>query len=788
MITMDSNKKIVEVPKEVVVAPAGAAARPLAYADTNLRYARNYADENAPGGLLECWHILRRRKGAVVLAAFLGLLLAIVITFPQTPVYQAHASIEIQSMNQDFMNMRQVTPVSDGSTDFWSNDIQTHIKLLQSDTLLDRVAAKLKGTGEHKTLMRTDRTAFWREALNLPDSKPADALDAALRLARKSLKLRAVGQTRVIEMLCDSADPRFAAKFANTLGNEYIDQSMEARWQMNQRTAEWLARQMEDMRIKLERSEDQLQLYARRTGLLFTGNKEKRNVSEEKLRQLQEELSRAQADRIAKQSRYEMAQNSPPETLPDVLNDNSLRDYQAKLTDLRRQKADLSATYRTEYSKVQKIDAQIFTLETALIRERRAIIERIQNDYQAAQRREKLLAADYAVQAKLVTSESEKSIQYNILQREVESTRQLYESMLQRVKESSIASAMHASNIRIVDVARVPERPYEPNLPRNSAMGLMGGLLFGVVVVLLRERGDRTLQTPGDMQFYLNLPALGMVPKARGYSRQKSKQDGLRLSSGDAGAPDKGVVRHGTKLRPRVELATLQRKLSMEAEAFRVVLTSIMFSGDNGSRPRVLVLTSAGAGEGKSTVASNLAIALAEIRLKVLLIDADMRKPRVHDIFGVSNDYGLSTILKECSLTEDGLREVVQETTVPGLSVIPAGQTAASGLLYSPVLPQLLKRFKQEFDMVLIDTPPMLHMPDARVVGRQADAVVLVVRAGQTTRDAAMAARERLVEDGTRVIGTILNSWNAVRSYGYNYYGGTYAQIGYSSSGSGAQG
>src|SRR5262249_4020956 len=149
-------------------------------------------------------------------------------------------------------------------------------------------------------------------------------------------------------------------------------------------------------------------------------------------------------------------------------------------------------------------------------------------------------------------------------------------------------------------------------------------------------------------------------------------------------------------------------------------------------------------------------------------------------------DYGLSTILQERSLTEEVLRGAVQETSVPGLSVVSAGQPTASGLLYSPVLPQLLKRFKQESDMVLIDTPPMLHMPDSRVVGRQADAVVLVVRAGQTTRDAAMAARERLTEDGTRVIGTILNGWNVVQSYGYNYY--PYAQRGYSSSGSGAQG
>jgi capsular exopolysaccharide synthesis family protein len=226
----------------------------------------------------------------------------------------------------------------------------------------------------------------------------------------------------------------------------------------------------------------------------------------------------------------------------------------------------------------------------------------------------------------------------------------------------------------------------------------------------------------------------------------------------------------------RVELITLQRQHSMTAEAFRTVLTSILFSGENGGRPRVLVMTSAGPTEGKTTVSSNLAIALAEIRRKTLLIDADLRKPRIHQIFDLPNDRGLSTLLVERTLTEEVMSGIVQETSIPDLFVLPSGPSSGTGLLHSPLLPELLKRFKREFDMVLIDTPPMLQMPDARVVGKQADAVVMVVRAGQTTRDAAIAARERLAEDGTRVLGTILNDWNPTKSpngyYGYsNGYG-----------------
>ena len=802
----DSKQQLVRAPQ-----PAG-------YVEAPYRYSREYLEDASPGGLLEYWNILRRRKGAVLLFAFAGTLLAVLFTLPQTPVYQARASLEIQSLNQDFMNTKQVNPVSEAQ-DYFSNDIQTHIKLLQSDTLLDRVSAKLTQAKPGDPTPPPGRIFAWRHALNLPEPQAVDARKQALALAAASLKLRAAGQTRIVEILCDSADPRLAADFVNALGNEYIDQSMEARWQMNQRTSEWLTRQLEDVRIKLERSEDQLQRYARQSGLLFTGDKEKQNVSDEKLRQLQQELSKAQADRISMQSRYEMAQGAEPESLPDVLNDNSLRDYQSKLTDLRRQEADLSATYRPEYAKVKKVKAQIVTLETALVRERKAIIDRIHNDYEQAQRREKLLAAIYATQATLVTAESEKSIQYNILKREVDTTRSLYEGMFQRVKESAIASAMRASNVRIVDMATVPKFPYKPNLTVNGMLGLLAGLFLGVAFVVMRERADRTIQAPGDAQFYLNLPELGVIPEANSHTRKiiyrpnkklpvaqtlgqalsPANHNGASASvpqhsvvprhsdvsqNSDVGAiddrPSAPVAQPPSPFANRIELITHQRKRCIAAESFRLVLASILFSGENGSRPRVLVLTSASPSEGKTTVTSNLAIALAEIHRKVLLIDADMRKPRIHDIFQVPNARGLSTVLQQRTLSEESLQGVVCETAIPNLFVLPTGPTAASSLLYSQVLPEMLKRFKKEFDMVLIDTPPMLQMPDARVVGRQADAVVIVVRAGQTTRDAAIAVRERLAEDGTRVLGTILNDWNPKQSpngyygssNGYGYYRG----------------
>ena len=372
-------------------------------------------------------------------------------------------------------------------------------------------------------------------------------------------------------------------------------------------------------------------------------------------------------------------------------------------------------------------------------------------------------------QAHQVTGESEKSIKYNILKREVDSNRQLYDTMLQQLKQSTIAAAMRASNIRVVDPARVPKRPYKPDAPLNSALGLFAGAFIGAAFIIMHERVDHTIQDPGDTPLYLNVPELGVIPPgaAELSPRQLAK---IRLSksiengNGNGFHPTEEISPASSLADERVELVTWQRRPSMIAESFRSALISILFSGENGNRPKVMVLTSAGPGEGKSTMVSNLGIAIAEIGQKVLLIDADMRKPRLHDIFGKSNERGLSDLLRE-SKQKNGtgsLEGLIHETDVPGLFLLTSGPaaTTATNLLYGPQLPMILKQLRGEFETILIDTPPMLQIPDARVVGRVADRVILVVRAGKTTRDAAIAARQRFSEDGTQVLGTILNDWN----------------------------
>jgi succinoglycan biosynthesis transport protein ExoP len=727
------------------------------------------------GGLLEYWRILNRRKGTLILITSIGAVMGFLATLPQTPIYQAHTSLEIVGLNQNFLNMKEANPLDEGGASSNTVDIQTQVKILQSDSLKDQVLGKLKVPAT--TGVESGRVSVWRKALNLPDAEPVDARQQAIAYAKKNYKVRASGQTRIIDVTVDSLSPQVAAEFANVLANEFIDQSLEARWKTTERTGQFLTRQIDDMRVRLEQSEDKLQQYARMAGLLFT--EDKNNVSEQRLTQVQMALSAAQAERISKQSRWEMANSSSPEALPDILNDLTLRDYQTKLTELHRQVAEQRSTYTAENTKVKRIEAQIAPVQAAQDRERGDILKRIRNEYDEALRKEKLLAADYAAQRGVVTGEGEKAIQYNILKREVDSNRQLYDAMLQQLKQASLASALRASNIRVVDPAEPPKRPYKPDVLLGSGLGLMSGIFFGAAFLVMRERSDRSIQEPGETGMYLDLPELGVIPSDTLGPRLR-----VRMVTGkNAAAPKESPLQLQAQELPeelpqRVELVTWQRKPSMVAESFRAALVSILFSGENGNRPRTLVVTSCSPSEGKSTVASNLGIAVAEVNQKVLLIDADMRKPRLHDIFNLKNDHGLSDLLQSQESPAVLPQGIIQETNVANLYVLPSGKStpAATSLLYSSRMPELLKALRNEFETIIVDTPPMLQIPDARVVGRMVDRVIIVVRAGKTTRDAVMAANQKFAEDGTRVLGTILNDWNPKNSPGgyYGYYNGYY--------------
>jgi capsular exopolysaccharide synthesis family protein len=712
------------------------------------------------GGLVDYWRMLMHHKRALILAAFAGLVIGFGIGIPMKPVYRVRTSIEVLNINQDFMNMKQTNPVNTNDSSEDVSEEQTQTKLLQSNALMRRVLNKLNPSAQPPAKGNTPPSG-WRSWLHLKEPVQLTERQKLLSSLVRSLKVNPTTHTRMIEVTADSTDPQLAALFANTLIGEFIQQNLEDRFATSHRTSDWLTREIDDARDTLKKSEKALQAYARESGLIFTD--ENTNVATEKLQQLLQQLSAATSDRITKQARYELAKNSPPSTVAEVVSDEGLEDITAKLTELERQVADLSAIYNPEYPELKRAQASLSVVQGVFERTRADILTRIGNEYHESVSKEKLLATAYDEQTREVTGQDEKAIQYNILKREVDSGRQLYDTMLQQTKQSSIASALRASNVRVVDPAEDPGAPFFPNYPMNSGIGMFTGLLFCIAILTIRENADRTLKRPGDTKLWTNLAELGTIP---GFGVAKSYWP----RDADTGRGDQPEL-ISPQNRKIVELATLNQKPSLIAESFRSTLSSILFAGENGSRPRVLVFTSAHPADGKTTVVSNLAIAAAEIRRKVLIIDADLRRPCVQDIFNVSNDRGLSDALRE-ELSEQNVMGLIQETGISNLHVLPAGKPthAAAHLLYSRNFAPLLEKLKREYDMTFVDTPPMLQMTDARVVGRLADAVVLVARAGVTTRNSIVAAKDRLDEDQIRVLGSVLNDWDPRKSAS-GYYG-----------------
>ena len=729
------------------------------------RYGAEIDDEAESGNsLLEYWHLLTRYKIAILLSAFGGLILGIAIGIPMTPVYRARTSLEVLNLNEDFMNMKQASPVTTNDNSYDTSEEETQAKLLESDALQNSVIAKLDPAAVGRKPKRA--TSGWRSWLHLNETIPLSDREKQLGKLSDSLKIRPTLRTRVLEVTADSSDAQLGVDYLDTLVGEFMRQSADARINSGQVTSGWLRKEIDGARASLQHAEDALETYAKNSGLIFTSDDT--NVETEKLQTVEQQLSAATADRITKQSHFELAKNSPPDALGDVISDEGLRDTITKISDLRSQIASMNEVFNPGYSKLKQAQAQLAALEATFQTQRANILKHIEDDYTEASNKEKLLAKAYDAQVGDVTGQGEKLVQYNILKREADSSRQLYDTILQQTKQASIATAMRASNVRVVDPAEVPDRPFFPNHKLDAALGFCGGLFLSMVVVSVRARADRTLQQPGDVKAWTDLTELGAVPAASFLKTPRSRSAASLMNT--------EVARTLGLSDSPFELVTLSQRSSIAAEAYRSILTSILFVGDGGKSSRVLVFTSPNPREGKTSSVCNLALATAEIRRKVLIIDADLRRPRMHDVFAVSNDRGLSDILRE-ELSPASLSGLIQKTVVDGVHVLPAGGTteAAAHLLYSPNFEALIDGFRSAYDLILIDAPPMLHMTDARVAGRLADAVVLVARSGKTTRDSLIASRDRFAEDRIPVLGTILNDWNPKHSAGGYYgYAGTY--------------
>ncbi len=709
-----------------------------------------------------------RWRWLIATCALVGISLSQFLNLSTLPVYQARTSLDIQSINSDFLNMRNVAPTGDSTSSSSEAYVQTQIKLLQSETLLERTVARLEGGPHPPFIERGDLLSSIKRGLHLgrSESLPYQQL---VEQAAHLIKVKPLGLTRLVEITCSSWDAQFSAKFCNTLTDEFKEEDLEIRSNEAQKTSEWLTRQVADVKLKAEESQKKLEAATGGNGLMLS--QETNTVGEDRLRQVQAELVRAQADRMEREAQSGVAASAAPGTTSVVLDDPTYRNLQQRLTDLQGRVAELVPPLTEENPKVIHLRSEIREVEANIARVRAASSDRLQNEYDAARHREALLSAAYRGQEQSVSAQLGQAAKINLLRREVESEQQLYQVLLQRAKEAGFASAMQASTIRVVDAAREPKLPVSPRRGSAGGVGLFLGSAIGLGFAFFRDRNAEIFRAPGDVERYLDIQELGVIPAARAGVRTPV------LSSIHASLMPRGRALPEPGVGEALVLARWNESFSIVAEAYRNTTFSLLLGEAATRRTRVYVISSPNAGEGKTTVLSNLGVALSQSKRRVVLIDGDLRKPGLHRQLRVANDFGLRNILRgEIDPETAKLTDLCKTTAVPNLWILPSGtgKEEVVELLHSPAVGDLLARLSREFDMVLIDTPPMLHMADARIFAGQSDGAILVVRAGSTTREEAEDARDLLEHDRSHLVGAILNDFNpdheGRRGYYRSYY------------------
>jgi capsular exopolysaccharide synthesis family protein len=721
----------------------------------------NVVDEQEGAQRFDILGLLRRYWLLLLASVVVGSAAGFVSIVLSSPMYKTLLYMEVQNTNSA-MPQRAGMQNNDQTTEI---DIQTQVNLLHSDSFMRRGADRMQSETVPLPPTGGDIFSRLRQRIHPLTQDPLETRRIGLTTALKTFEARPITRTRLIELTCESTSPDVAAGFLNAMANEFVDDNNHSRIQTAQKTSEWLEQQLEETKARVQEAEEKLRDFSAASGNLFAGQ-DAATLDDQKLAQLKGELAKIQSERIARQTRYELTVKNPPESLGEVLDDNVLRNYQQQLQALKKDRAVLDITYLPKDKKVQKVDAEIASVQKAYDAEIASTLKRIKTDYEASRSQEKQLVGAYDTQSSRVGSLAGKTAQYNSLKREVDTQHQQYQMLLVQQSEANLNSSVPVSPIRIVEPAAAPEEPYKPKPVLNISFGTLFGLVLAGGLVFLRERMDRSIKAPGGSRRMFNAPELGVIPNLGTNGNALSRPNGrlpqdLVLDR----AHDDGTA-----------LATWQSGPAFITESFRGTLASILRNQTSSKSQKMILITSPGPAEGKTTVVQNLGIALAESGRKVLLVDADFRRPHLHRKFSLPNEWGLIDVLcDDTPLIDYSPEQLGVFTGFPGLSILPNRVTPnnVSKALYSPRLRTILDTLADRYDMVIVDAPPILSVADTRIVASLTDALILVLRSGVTQREAAMEAYQLIQEDGLALLGTVLTDYDLSsdrrRQYYYDY-------------------
>jgi len=720
--------------------------------------------------LLEYGRVILKRKWTLVTFAAVVVLFVAVLSFTATPLYRATATLLIDEPSSSLVNIQDI--LNSGGyyqTDYLGTYFNTQLKLLTSRSLAERVAKKLDlATRPEFLSSRTSQTGLLRtlkgflglrraSSVKTGGAGAAEAADSASAsyafAVLDGLGISPVPDTRIVQVSYTSSHPVLAADIVNTLAEEFVNYSVETRYEATKQTSEFLSETVAQLREDLKRKEEALQKYGDEKKLLFLNDKESTVVN--KFSEVNSAFTEAQIDRFKKEALYRELKGLDVDALPESVNNPVIQSLKTAYTQAKSEYEEKSKFYRPDYPEMIKLKARLDSTKSALEDEIRKAVGAAEAEYRAALNKEKSLEGLLESQRTDVVQMNNNSILYRSLQIEVDNMRNLLSSLVSKQNEIQVSShlgGLRTSNIKIVDRALAPDRPFTPDIRRNLMMALFLGLFGGLGLVFLVEFLDNTVKGPEDVERLTGLPSLGIIPHLTpdGMKRKSGPYGSYRYSYGDESESRAETIPEFCE----IELVNhLFPKFSI-AEDYRTVRTSILLSQADSS-PKTIGFTSSLPQEGKTVTVSNMAVSFAQLEGKVLLIDADLRKPRLHKIFQTRNLVGLSGFLTG----KMAFDEVIQKTSIENIWIIPSGPHPPNPaeLLNSKRMRDLLAKVKSRFDTILIDTPPVLAVIDPVIVSSLVDCTVFVVQAGKTTRRALSKAVEEVRKAKSEIVGVVFN-------------------------------
>jgi capsular exopolysaccharide synthesis family protein len=698
-------------------------------------------------------YLLILRKHQWLILSFLLAVVTIVsiATFRMQRVYTTTARIEIDRENTNvlpFQGADSYELMAD-----MDNYIETQSRVLTSETLALQTIRN-SGLIPHEEMQGAPSGSEAITSGSLANHRRPPELGAFLG----SLAVKRVPQSRLLDVSFESTDPLLAAEILNAHIANFMEGNFRSRYDTTAKATSWLTDQLSDIKVQVQDSEAARLAYEREHQIWQLDDRQ--NITTQRLADLNKELTDAQSERMRKEAIYEFVKAGNLDVVPQMRETAAFQELTRRRSDLYQGYLDALNQYGPNFPKVQRLQAQMKEVDVLLDDQKRKILEIMGNDYNAARQREGLLNEALNEQKGEVNLMAQSMVEYNILKRQAEANKAMYDGLLTKLKEANIAAGLKSSNIRVVDPAMVPSTPSRPAKARNIGLSFLVGLVGGIGLALLREYLDNTVKTPDDIENLARLPALAVVPTF-------TNENG----TGRRGRFLNGASRNGHD--KRIELVAQHLPKSQMSEAFRALRTALLLSQADHP-PQVILVTSALPREGKTTAAANLAVTLAQLGDRTLLIDADLRKPGVGRLLNMTDGKyaGLSSYLAGVSSLE---LVAVPHPAIPNLVAIPTGPLPPNpaDLLSSHKLADALRELRSQYKFIVIDSPPIMAATDAVILSVQADGVLLVVRSGETPKEAFTRARDLLSSVKCHLLGVVLNAVDSSAPdyyYSYRYY------------------